>query len=79
MPFDCTPRSSAAPIALPFGSLAPDSSERRFDARGHVRRAANDLMLTRAVVDEANRQAIGIRMPVDSQHLGYDDAASRAQ
>ena len=69
MPFDCTPRSSAAPIALPLGSFAPDARERRLDAGGDVRRAANDLMLPGAVVDDADGQLVGVRMALDAEHL----------
>ena len=59
--------------ALAVRQLGADAGERRFDAGRHIRRAAHDLMLAGAVIDEANGQAIRVRMAVDAHNLGHDD------
>ncbi len=64
--------------SLAVRQLGADAGERRFDAGRHIRRAAHDLMLTGAVIDEANGQAIRVRVAVDAQHLGDDDALDRS-
>ncbi len=60
---------------LTVRQLRADAGERRFDAGGNIGRAADDAMLPRAVVDDADGQAVGVRMALDAEDLRHDDVA----
>ena len=51
--------------------------ERRFDTRRDVARAANHLVPAAAVIDDADGQAVGIRVSIDVEHFGHDDSRIR--
>ena len=77
MPFDSTPRSSAAPMALPPGSVEPTRANGALIPTATFGAPHTTWTSAGAVVDHADRQAVRLRMTSYGEHLRNDDAVER--